>query len=205
MCVCAAAAAKSLQSCLTLCDPIDSSPPGSSVRRILQARILECGLPFPSPGDLLHPGIEPRSPVILFFFKGFWDTASLGSTEASFLHHICRKYYHGLCLPVLSDRVAGITNAGGLNFRKGQDLLEPVPVGRNAEFSQEAGEPVTGFFFLSGCWHFPGAAEQRRLSAGQQLGKEPIRGHLLGSCAYSLCLPGRVYGWKMELFRESQC
>ena len=36
-----AAAAKSLQSCLTLCYPIDSSPPGSSVPRILQARLLE--------------------------------------------------------------------------------------------------------------------------------------------------------------------
>ena len=36
-----AAAAKSLQSCPTLCDPIDGSPPGSSVPRILQARILE--------------------------------------------------------------------------------------------------------------------------------------------------------------------
>ena len=35
------AAAKSLQSCLTLCDPIDSSPPGSSVPGILQARTLE--------------------------------------------------------------------------------------------------------------------------------------------------------------------
>ena len=32
--------AKSLQSCLTLCDPMDSSPPGSSVHGILQARIL---------------------------------------------------------------------------------------------------------------------------------------------------------------------
>ena len=37
----AAAAAKSLQSCLTLCDPIDGSPPGSPVPGILQARILE--------------------------------------------------------------------------------------------------------------------------------------------------------------------
>ena len=37
----AAAAAKSLQSCPTLCDPIDSSPPGSSVPGILQARTLE--------------------------------------------------------------------------------------------------------------------------------------------------------------------
>jgi len=33
--------AKLLQSCPTLCDPIDGSPPGSSVHRILQARILE--------------------------------------------------------------------------------------------------------------------------------------------------------------------
>ena len=37
----AAAAAKSLQSCQTLCNPIDSSPPGSPVPGILQARILE--------------------------------------------------------------------------------------------------------------------------------------------------------------------
>ena len=37
----AAAAAKSLQSCPTLCDPIDGSPPGSPVPGILQARTLE--------------------------------------------------------------------------------------------------------------------------------------------------------------------
>ena len=36
-----AAAAKLLQSCPTLCDPIDGSPPGSAVPGILQARILE--------------------------------------------------------------------------------------------------------------------------------------------------------------------
>ena len=39
-----AAAAKLLQSCLTLCNPIDSSPPGSSVPGILQARTLEWGV-----------------------------------------------------------------------------------------------------------------------------------------------------------------
>ena len=43
----AAAAAKSLQSCPTLCDPIDGSPLGSSVPGILQARIL-------AKGKLLH-------------------------------------------------------------------------------------------------------------------------------------------------------
>ena len=37
----AAGAAKSLQSCLTLCDPIDGSPPGSPMPGILQARTLE--------------------------------------------------------------------------------------------------------------------------------------------------------------------
>ena len=39
--IAAAAAAMSLQSCLTLCDPIDGSPPGSQVPGILQARTLE--------------------------------------------------------------------------------------------------------------------------------------------------------------------
>ena len=39
--LCPAAAATSLQSCPTLCDPIDSSPPGSPIPGILQARTLE--------------------------------------------------------------------------------------------------------------------------------------------------------------------
>ena len=39
----AAAAAKSLQSCPTLCDPIDGSPPGFSVPGIFQARVLQWG------------------------------------------------------------------------------------------------------------------------------------------------------------------
>ena len=45
-----------------LCDPMDCSPPGSSVRGILQARILEW-VAIPLSGDLPHPGIEPRSPA----------------------------------------------------------------------------------------------------------------------------------------------
>ena len=55
--------ANSLQSCLTLYDPIDCSPPGSSVHGILQARIWS-GLPFPSPGDLHNPGTEPKVSAI---------------------------------------------------------------------------------------------------------------------------------------------
>ena len=83
------------QSCLTLCDPMDCSLPGSSVHGIFQARVLEwstivsnslqppwtvacqvplsmglsrqeywSGLPFPSPGNLPDPGIEPGSPAL---------------------------------------------------------------------------------------------------------------------------------------------
>ena len=48
------------QSCLTLCNPMACSPPGSSVHEIFQARYWS-GLPFPSPGDLPNPGIEPGS------------------------------------------------------------------------------------------------------------------------------------------------
>ena len=39
----AAAAAKSLQSCPTLCDPMDCSPPGASIHGTFQARVLEWG------------------------------------------------------------------------------------------------------------------------------------------------------------------
>ena len=45
------------QLCPTLCNPMDCSPPGSSVSGIFQARILQ--LPFPAPGDLPDPGTEP--------------------------------------------------------------------------------------------------------------------------------------------------
>ena len=51
------------QPCPTLCSPMDRSPPGPSVHGILQASILE-GLPFPSPGDLPHPGIKHGSPTL---------------------------------------------------------------------------------------------------------------------------------------------
>ena len=51
------------QSCPTLCDPTDCSPPGFSVHGILQARILEW-VAMPSSGDLPGPEIESRSPAL---------------------------------------------------------------------------------------------------------------------------------------------
>ena len=48
------------QWCLTLCDPLVCSLPGSSVHGIFQARYWS-GLPFATPGDLPDPGIKPMS------------------------------------------------------------------------------------------------------------------------------------------------
>ena len=54
---------KVAQSCPTLCDPMDCSLPGSSVRGILQARVLEW-VALPSSGDIPDRGTEPRSPAL---------------------------------------------------------------------------------------------------------------------------------------------
>ena len=51
------------QSCLTLCNLMNCSLPGSSIHGIFQARILEW-VAISSPGDLPNPGIEPRSPSL---------------------------------------------------------------------------------------------------------------------------------------------
>ena len=55
--------AESLQSCPTLCDPMDCGPPGSFVNGILQERNWS-GLPYSPPGYLPHPGIKPGSPAL---------------------------------------------------------------------------------------------------------------------------------------------
>ena len=52
------------QSCLTLCDPVDCSPPGSSIHGIPQARVLEWGSCFLPPGDPPDPGIKNVSPAL---------------------------------------------------------------------------------------------------------------------------------------------
>ena len=65
---------KSLQSCPALCDPMNYSPPDSSVHGILQERTLE--LPFPSPEDLLNLGIEPTFLTYPALADGFFTTSA---------------------------------------------------------------------------------------------------------------------------------
>jgi len=77
-CVCSVA-----QLCLTLCDPIDCSPPGSSVHGIFQAKILG-RLPFPPPGYLPDPGIEPASLMSTTLAGRFFTTSATDPLGAKF-------------------------------------------------------------------------------------------------------------------------
>ena len=62
-----------LQSCLTLCDLMDYSLPGSSVYRMLQAKILE-SVVMSSSRDLPDPGIKPQSIMSPALGGGFFTT-----------------------------------------------------------------------------------------------------------------------------------
>ena len=69
--------AKSLQSCPTLCDPMDYNPPGSSDLGILHTRILE-GIACPPLGHIPNPGIEPVSLASSALVGRFFTTAPPG-------------------------------------------------------------------------------------------------------------------------------
>ena len=71
-CVCV----KSLQACWTLCDPMDCSPPGSSVCWVLQARILEWVATPSSRGSSWPPGIKPMSLMFPALAGVFFTTST---------------------------------------------------------------------------------------------------------------------------------
>ena len=60
---------------------MDCSPPGSSFYGILQVRTLPGGLPFPSPGDLPDPGMEPMSLASPALAGRFFTTAPPGKPQ----------------------------------------------------------------------------------------------------------------------------
>ena len=68
--------AKLLQTCPTLCNPMDHSSPGSIVHGILQVEYWS-GLPFPPPGDLPNRGIEPTSLMSPALTRGFFTASDM--------------------------------------------------------------------------------------------------------------------------------
>ena len=63
VCVCVCVCVLVIQLCPILCDPLDCSSSGSSVHGISQQEYWS-EFPFPPPGDLPDPGIEPGSPTL---------------------------------------------------------------------------------------------------------------------------------------------
>ena len=115
----AAAAAKSLQSCPTLCNPIDGSPPGSSVPGILQTRILEwVAISFSSAWKwkvkvkslsrvrlLATHGLQPTRLLRPWDFPGRFLNPSKTSTSEEYAQQINEIYWKlQLLQPVLVNR-----------------------------------------------------------------------------------------------------
>ena len=90
----AAAAAKSLQSCPTLCDPIDGSPPGFPVPRILQARTLEwVAISF---SNAWKWKVKVKSLSHVWLFATPWTAAYQAPPSMGFSR---QEYWSGVPLP----------------------------------------------------------------------------------------------------------
>jgi len=89
-----AAAAKWLQSCLTLCDPIDGSPPGSPIPGILQARTLEwVAISF---SNAWKWKVKGKSLSCVWLLATPWTVAHQGSPSMGFSR---QEYWSGVPLP----------------------------------------------------------------------------------------------------------
>ena len=104
------------QLCLTLYNPMDCTPPGSSVHGISQARILEW-VACPSPEDLHDPEIEPRTPALQA------DSLSL---------ELLGKPDEGIKIQTTLYRVCIIFHAkmGSIKDRNGRDLTKAEDIKR---------------------------------------------------------------------------
>ena len=88
---------------LTLCDPMDFSPPGSSVHGDSPGKEYWSGLPCPPPGDLPNPGLKPvtlMSPALIggFFFFSFFLFLPLALSRKpgslSVILYLCDQYQY---------------------------------------------------------------------------------------------------------------
>ena len=92
------------QSCLTLWDPMDCSPPGSSVYGILQARILEW-VAMPSFRGSCQPGIKPASPAVPALQAGSSPLSHRGNLNYTSIKKRRRRRWRNMLL-VMGNMVA---------------------------------------------------------------------------------------------------
>ena len=114
-----AAAAKSLQSCPTLCHPIDGSPPGSPVPEILQARTLEwVAISF---SNAWKWKVKVKSLSRVWLFPTPWTAAYQASLSMGFSR---QEYWNGLLLPSLQYASKYGKFSSGHRTGKGQLSLQ---------------------------------------------------------------------------------
>ena len=102
---------------LILWDPMDHSLPVSSIHGFSREEYWS-GLPFPSPGDLPNPGIEPRSPALAGRFLTIWATKGARSVQFSSVAQSCPT----LSGPWITARQAS------LSITNSQSLLKLMPI-----------------------------------------------------------------------------
>ena len=107
------------QLCLTLCDPMDCSLPGSSMKFSRQE--YWSGLPCPPPGDLPVPGMEPASPASLALTGGFFTTVPPGkpiwrlvNSNSLLIFFYDTTYYLRKCMRKKKSLNCGVTRKLGL-------------------------------------------------------------------------------------------
>ena len=76
------------QSCLTLCDPTNCNPPGSPLSMGFSRQEYWSGLPFPTPGDLPDPGIEPVSLSSPALVGRFFTTVPPEKYYLTIIYHV---------------------------------------------------------------------------------------------------------------------
>ena len=102
--------AKSLQSCLTLCDPIDGSPPGSPIPGILQARVLEwVAISF---SNAWNWKVKVKSLSCVRLFATSWTTAYQAPPSMGFSR---QEYWSGVPLPSPENNIVEYIKKSHLN------------------------------------------------------------------------------------------
>ena len=147
---CNKSAAKSLQSCPTLCDPIDGSPPGSAVPRILQARTLEwVAISF---SNAWKWKVKVKSLSCVWLFGTPWTAAHQAPPSMGFSR---QEYWSGVPLPSPDAISWACTNRLPVNL-EAAEALEKVLLMSNTR---------SGLSWLcSGGQIFPGREWKKRVT-----------------------------------------
>ena len=101
-----------LQSCLTLCDPIDCNPPGSSIHGILQARILEC-VAMPSSRGSSQPRDQTCVSHVSCVGRRFFTTSTICTSNDFGLDILIWEDSHAILLREREKRIVAIPFSRG--------------------------------------------------------------------------------------------